>query len=255
MKKLFLILSSALLGLGISAQSLQILDASNNNITNSSYTEYNVDANITFPYDAPVEPRFYVVNTTGNAVDVFVKKVYLNVPSETINQFCWAGGCWTPNTFVSPGSQQIAAYDTTGNADALKPQFFSRASTSSPAFSGTCSIRYVAYLASNPNDSVYIDVNFTTLMSIDNVKENNKISAFYPNPARDVVFFNYQIENTDQVMISIFDLTGSKVKDLKFNSTNGTLKADISALKSGVYFFTLYVRNKAVLTRKIIVAK
>lgn len=255
MKKLFLIFTLSLEISLINAQSLQILDASYNNVTNGNYTEYNVDPNITFPNDAPVELRFYVVNTTSNAVDVYVKKVYLNVPSETLNQFCWASGCWTPNTFVSPGSHQIAAYDTTETAESLKPQFFSRASTSSPAFSGTCSIRYVAYLASNPNDSVYIDVNFTTLMSIDNVKENNKISAFYPNPAKDVVFFNYQIENTDQVMISIFDLTGSKVKDLKFNSTNGTLKADISALKSGVYFFTLYVRNKAVLTRKIIVAK
>ncbi|MCX7744323.1 MAG: T9SS type A sorting domain-containing protein [Flavobacteriales bacterium] len=255
MKKLFLILSITIIINKFSAQSLQILDASNNNVTNGSYTEYNVDPNITFPNDAPVEPRFYVVNTTGNPVDVYVKKVYLNVPSETLNQFCWASGCWTPNTFVSPGSQQIAANDTTGNSEALKPQFFSRASGSSPAFSGTCSIRYVAYLANNPNDSAYIDVNFTTLMSIDNVKENNKISAFYPNPAKDVVYFNYQIENTDQSMISIFDLTGSKVKELKFNTTNGTLKADISSLKSGVYFFTLYVRNKAVLTRKIIVAK
>ncbi len=255
MKKLFLIFSFSITMLSVSAQSLQILDASNNNISNSSYTEYNVDPNITFPNDAPVESRFYVVNTTNSTVDVYVKKIYLNVPSETLNQFCWASGCWTPNTFVSPGSQQIAAYDTTSNSEALKSQFFPRASSSSPAFSGTCSIRYVAYLANNPNDSVYIDVNFTTLMSVDNVKENNKISAFYPNPAKDVVFFNYQIENTDQAMISIFDLTGSKVKDLKFNSTNGTLKADISALKSGVYFFTLYVRNKAVLTRKIIVDK
>jgi len=255
MKKLFLILSFSIIILSVSAQSLQILDASNNNITNGSYTEYNVDPNIVYPNDAPVELRFYVVNTTGNPVDVIVKKVYLNVPSSTVNQFCWASGCWTPNTFVSPGSQQIAPYDTNSNSEALKVLFFSRASTSSPAFSGTCSIRYVAYLASNPNDSAYIDVNFTTLMSIDNVKENNKITAFYPNPAKDVVFFNYQIENTDQAMISIFDLTGSKVKDLKFNSTNGTLKADISTLKSGVYFFTLYVRNKAVLTRKIIVDK
>jgi hypothetical protein len=255
MKKLFLILSFSIIILSVSAQSLQILDASNNNITNGSYTEYNVDPNIVYPSDAPVELHFYVVNTTGNPVDVFVKKVYLNVPSSTVNQFCWAFGCWTPNTFVSPGSQQIAPYDTNSSSEALKVLFFSRASTSSPPFSGTCSIRYVAYLASNPNDSAYIDVNFTTLMSIDNVKENNKITAFYPNPAKDVVFFNYQIENTDQAMISIFDLTGSKVKDLKFNSTNGTLKADISALKSGVYFFTLYVRNKAVLTRKIIVDK
>lgn len=255
MKKILLISSLTFLINQISAQSLQILDASNNNVTNASYTEYNVDPNITFPNDAPVEPRFYVVNTTGNAVDVYVKKVYLNVPSETLNQFCWAGGCWTPSTFVSPGSQQIAAYDTTNNSESLKPQFFSRASGSSPVFSGTCSIRYVAYLANNPNDSAYVDVNFTTLMSIDNVKENNKISAFYPNPAKDVIYFNYQIENTDQALISIFDLTGSKVKDLKFNSTNGTLKADISSLKSGVYFFTLYVRNKAILTRKIIIDK
>lgn len=255
MKKHFLVITFSLLISLINAQSLQILDASYNNVTNGSYTEYNVDPNITFPSDAPVEPRFYVVNTTSNAVDVYVKKVYLNVPSETLNQFCWASGCWTPNTFVSPGSQQIAAYDTTGTAQSLKPQFFSRANASSPAFAGTCSIRYVAYLASNPNDSVFIDVNFTTLLSIDNMKENNKISAFYPNPAKDVVFFNYQIENTDQAMISIFDLTGSKVKNLKFNNTNGILKADISTLKSGVYYFTLYVRNIAVLTRKIVVVK
>lgn len=255
MKKFILIFTYSFVISLINAQSLQILDASYNNVTNGSYTEYNVDPNITFPNDAPVELRFYVVNTTSNAVDVYVKKVYLNVPSETLNQFCWASGCWTPNTFVSPGYQQIAANDTTETAESLKSLFFSRANTSSPAFSGTCSIRYVAYLADNPSDSVYIDVNFTTLMSIDNVKENNKISAFYPNPAKDVVFFKYQIENTDQTTISIFDLTGSKVKDLKFNNTNGILKADISTLKSGVYYFTLYVRNKTVLTRKIVVVK
>jgi len=255
MKKIYLFLVGILCYAGLSAQSLQILDESLNNLTNGSYSIYDVDPTITWPLDQPVEPKFYVVNTTSSTINVYVKKIYLNVPATTENQFCWASLCYNPNTFISTNSQLIGANDTTSYADVLKPQFFSKINSSVSDFAGTASIRYVAYVDGNPNDSAYIDVHFSTLASVENIKENNKITGFYPNPARDIVTFNYQIENTHDAYLSIFDLTGSKVKDIRFTSLSGSLKTDLSALKPGVYFYTFYVRGKALSTKRIVIAR
>lgn len=255
MKKIYLLFAIILGGGLASAQSLQIMDLNYNNLTNGSYAIYDVDPTITWPLDQPVEVKFYVANTSGSAVDVFVKKVYINQVPTTADQFCWALLCYNPSTIVSTNSQLIGAHDTTALADVLKPQFFSKASASEPDFAGTVTIRYVAYVDGNPNDSAYIDVSYSTLASVENIKENNKISDFYPNPARDIVTFNYQIENTQEATLSIYDLTGSKVKDIRFNALSGSLKTDLSALKPGVYFYTFYVRGKAIATKRIVIAR
>ncbi len=256
MKKIIYTLGMFFMIQMVNAQSsLWILDQNYNNVTNGSYTESNIDPLITFPVDAPIEPKFYVVNNSAAPVDVFIKKVYINSNADTKDQFCWAGGCWNPTTLVSPTSQSIASLDTTSTADALKPQFFSKGSGSSPDFSGSVTIRYIAFVASNPNDSVYVDVTFTSLLGEENIKENNKLSGFYPNPAKDFIYANFQIENPEATTVAIFDLSGSKVREIKFNSDNGILKADISALKSGVYFYTLFVSGKAISSKRLIIAK
>jgi hypothetical protein len=55
--------------------------------------------------------------------------------------------------------------------------------------------------------------------------------------------------------IRIFDLSGKKVKEFNLNASDNSVKADISSLISGVYFYTLSLNGKAVLTKRLVVSK
>ena len=65
---------------------------------------------------ANVSEMILYVRVTNNAADtsvVFCKKKYINtiVPGSD-NVFCWGGGCWPSNMFVSPDPEKIASGET-----------------------------------------------------------------------------------------------------------------------------------------------
>ena len=53
-----------------------------------------------------------VKNVSSNSVSVLCKKVQLKMLDSTEITMCWAGGCYSASTFISPNSQMMAAGQT-----------------------------------------------------------------------------------------------------------------------------------------------
>ena len=71
----------------------------------------------------------------------------------------------------------------------------------------------------------------------------------FPNPASDVI--NFELNGTDAKRIEILNLTGQVV--LSTSVSNGAASANVNELKEGVYLFTVYSNEGAILTDKFIV--
>jgi hypothetical protein len=78
----------------------------------------------------------------------------------------------------------------------------------------------------------------------------------YPNPVVDHAVVDYRILN-DQVKakIVIHNLLGNVVGEYALPSMENYVRFRTEGLSAGIYFYTLYIDNEGVMTRKLIVRK
>ncbi len=87
------------------------------------------------------------------------------------------------------------------------------------------------------------NLEYTT--GIKNNISDNKVNI-YPNPAKDII----NINNSNNSVLSIFDITGKQILCKKLNSNNS--KINVSNLLSGVYFVKI-AKSNVVTTKKLII--
>ncbi|NOS84412.1 MAG: T9SS type A sorting domain-containing protein, partial [Ignavibacteria bacterium] len=88
----------------------------------------------------------------------------------------------------------------------------------------------------------YFQVNETILINSPGLFN---ISQNYPNPSNPVSTIEYQIPEVSKVSLNLYDVKGSKVKELvNQNQEPGyySIKFDGNSLASGVYFYTIVVQ-------------
>jgi len=82
------------------------------------------------------------------------------------------------------------------------------------------------------------------------------IHDIYPNPVQDLAIIDYKMSN-DQVKakIVLHNVLGKPLGDYELSAEDTRIKIQTDELPSGVYFYTLYINNNGVFTRKIMVRK
>lgn len=82
------------------------------------------------------------------------------------------------------------------------------------------------------------------------------IHDVYPNPVSDYAFIEYRIINESvKANVVIHNILGMAMGDYELPSFETRIKIYTEDLAPGVYFYTLYLDNDGVLTRKLIVRK
>lgn len=87
------------------------------------------------------------------------------------------------------------------------------------------------------------------------VKSNLTVGQNQPNPFSGTTNINYSITERADVAVSIYNVAGARVMELNQGSQNAgnhTITVNASALKAGVYYYTLKAGGKSV-TKKMIV--
>jgi hypothetical protein len=88
------------------------------------------------------------------------------------------------------------------------------------------------------------------------VNEQIDISNIYPNPANDLVKFNYHIIDTSaKVKITIRNVLGSIVKEEELSPQAHQLEIAVNEYSAGIYFYTLSINNKSIITKKFLVRR
>lgn len=125
---------------------------------------------------------------------------------------------------------------------------------------GISSVKYVVFNRQNTTENIEIDLNFSVeeRTSKEDIYASNHIVLHdvYPNPVVDYAFVNYNLLNDAmEAKIIIHNILGNPVEEYSLPATENRVKIRADAMDAGIYFYTLYLDNEGVVTRKLIVKK
>ncbi|HNY03943.1 MAG TPA: hypothetical protein PKG48_15210, partial [Bacteroidales bacterium] len=151
MKKLilsFVLITLALAGL---AQSLSLSNIHGPITANSTIIQAGT------PDSVELITYLNVTNNSSSAKDILCKKTEINLLNNIEVTMCWAGGCYSASTYISPNAQAIdpGATNTEFSGHYTNANF-------NPIGSGESMIRWTFFDRTNPNDSVSVTVKYTT---------------------------------------------------------------------------------------------
>ena len=82
------------------------------------------------------------------------------------------------------------------------------------------------------------------------------LSDVYPNPSVRMAQFDYKFKNQSvKARISINSFIGNPVAEYTLDPERNTLPINVSDFNPGIYFYTLFLDNKNIVTKKLVVKK
>jgi hypothetical protein len=187
-------------------------------------------------------------NVSDKPITLIIRKVEALIGGTQKNYFCLAENCLDANVedhTVRIEPQQTYTVLQIALEGGLAP--------------GVSSVKYAVFNRSNPADTFEFEVNFQVEEQSDADIYNSDVVVLhdvYPNPVSDYAFVDYKIlDERVKASIIIHNLLGNPIDEyqLPFGENKVKLRAD--ALSAGIYFYTLYLDNEGVITRKLIVRK
>jgi hypothetical protein len=191
-----------------------------------------------------------VVNESTRSFEVRVRRVVVNEVPGSINYFCWVN-CYTPNVSVSLDKVNVNPGDTIRD-------FFG--DYESWGNIGATSIKYCFYDDSNEADSTCALVTFDINESPANIATftANKpiaIGNAFPNPANDKLNIPYHLASGKSAILNISDMLGKTINTISLQAGIQLASVDVSALHSGIYFYSIVSDGKVYETKKFVVAE
>ncbi len=188
-------------------------------------------------------------NTTDRPIILIVRKVTEQIGSTQKSYFCVDDNCLDQRTedFIIKieAGQTLTTLQIALEAG-LVP--------------GLSSIRYLAYNKSNPSQALEFDLEF----SAEEKREKQdvytskfiSIKEVYPNPVSDYAYVDYKIQSDAiKAKILLHNLLGNVISEYELPPTGTSVRMKADDLSPGIYFYTLYIDNEGVMTRKLIVKK
>lgn len=121
-------------------------------------------------------------------------------------------------------------------------------------------LRYLAYNKANPNQSMEVELNFEVEEKPGKATIYNSryitVYDVYPNPAVEEAFLDYDLASDNvNAKILVHNILGNIIGEYALSSLEKRVRIKIEDQSAGIYFYTLYVENEGVMTRKLIVKK
>jgi hypothetical protein len=237
MRKIYCVFFLLFIGLtGLKAQSFQLVDA-------PKVLQVNIGERVILPLT--------IKNTTDRPLQLMVKRVDRILGTGQVNYFCWDSDCYGSETERIPVSKRIDARSSTDKLKIILETGLN------PGFS---TVKYQIYDRDNPMDIIEYEVTFTIeeRKNADRIFENKaiRLNDVYPNPVKDFAIVDYNLIDRDvKAKVIIHNVLGSIVAEYELPYLENKVKIQTSDYNAGVYFYTLYLDNDGVMTRKLIVRK
>jgi hypothetical protein len=194
---------------------------------------------------APVRFR----NTSDKAITLIIRKVSEQIGSTQKSFFCFDHNCL---------DQKVEDYILKVDAGQTLSSF--QIALEAGLVPGVSSVRYLAFNKSNPSHAIDFEVNFTIDEKAEKPAIYNSrfitVNSVYPNPANEHAFVDYKVTSDHiKAKIRLHNLLGNVVGEYELSSAENLMRIRTDDLSAGIYFYTLYIDNESVMTRKLIVKK
>lgn len=188
-------------------------------------------------------------NTTDKPLTLVVRKVSSTLGGTQKNYFCPDNDCL---------DQQVE--DIMIRVEPRQTLSTIQIALEAGLANGISSAKFVVFNRYNSSETFEFDLNFA--VEERSAKENIFASPHiilhdvYPNPIVDYAYINYDKLNDDvEAKIIIHNILGNPIDEYGLPSGENKVKIRAESMNAGIYFYTLYLDNDGVVTRKLIVKK
>jgi len=212
-----------------------------------------VDSNLSIDSNVgtSVSTVIKVKNISNHIILLGIEKIEENIRSSQVSTFCIHNDCSENNIVLQH------------NIIKLYPgQVFDgfSASLETGLVPGNSSIKYLVYNLSDITESVEVELNYSIKeKSKEGVLYSSKVvelSDVYPNPVREKAIFSYTyLDPEKEAKIVIHSVLGSIMSEFWLSPYESRLTIPVINYNPGVYFYTLYIENEGVATKKMVVRK
>jgi Secretion system C-terminal sorting domain len=121
-------------------------------------------------------------------------------------------------------------------------------------------VRYIAFSKSNPGNNIEFDLNF----AVEETQEKQNIffskditiKDIYPNPVIENAYVDYHLlSERVKAKIVVHNILGNSVAEYALPSGQNIVRIKIDDVSPGIYFYTLYLNDESVFTRKMMIRK
>ena len=209
------------------------------------------DLNVVSEVGSETSTVIKIQNTTDHTIILGIKKIENNIRSSQSVKFCINNECINKDiAFENQTVELLPGHTFSG--------FSARLETG--LVPGTSSVKYQLYNINNYNESIEVELNYS-------IKEKSKegilytsdvveLSDVFPNPVKEKAIFKYNYINSEkEARIVIHSVLGSVIGDFTLSPYESQLIVPVSEYNPGVYFYTLYIDNEGVATKKMVVRK
>lgn len=188
-------------------------------------------------------------NNTSRPLTLIIRKSVVQIGTSQRNYFCDSGIC------LSEGVEEYIL-----KIDPAQTISHFQVALEAGLVPGISSIKYLISNRANANESLEIEVNFLVEEKIapTHIYSSRiiKLEEVYPNPSSDYAYVNYKVLNDNaRAKMILRNVLGTPVGEYDLPVSESRVKIKTEDLNAGIYFYTLYVDNKAVMTRKLVVRK
>jgi hypothetical protein len=190
-----------------------------------------------------------IKNTSTKSQFYIIRKVSSELSSSQKGYFCLDKNCLESSIEEFP--KRIEPGETTFTLNYV---------LESGIQSGQNTIRFQVFVKGNSTEVV----DYPVVVNV--VEKTQKPAIFqsrditiqdvYPNPVQDMAYMDYRIHNENvSAKVVIHNILGSPVSEIELSALQDKVKILTDEFVSGIYFYTIYLNNTGVLTRKLIIRK
>ena len=188
-------------------------------------------------------------NNTDKPINLIIKRVSEQIGTTQKNYFCIDDNCLDQRTedFVI----KVEPYQVINSFNVVLDAGLAQ---------GISSLKYLIINRSAPSDALEVDLNFLVEEKTEkeHIYSSNHLILhdLFPNPATEHAFADYRILNQEiKAKIVIHNILGNIIEEYDLPFADNRVKIRAESMNAGIYFYTLYVDNKGVITRKLIIKK
>ena len=191
----------------------------------------------------------HIKNTTDKPLFYVFRKVQDDLNSTQKGYFCLDKNC------LEPGTEEFSKKVEPG--ETLQNLYFT---IETGLLSGQHTLKFEIF----PKGSLHQSIEYPVSVTIDERSvrtlafrsKDITIHEVYPNPVTDVASIDYALHNDFvKAKVVIHNILGKAMGDYELPVSDNKIKIQTDELPAGVYFYTLYLNNEGVFTRKLIVRK
>ena len=229
------------LGLAVQAQSLRLVDT---NLNQNGVVGKDIVTNLKILNTSDQDVRYRIY--------VFAKQI----GSSQENLICLDDDCFKGSEIsrkgFSPYLTRTVKAGATDNTISLLLE--------SGLVQAVSSVIYRLENIDNPGDFTTFEINYEVSDFQDEgllySSKNVDLSDVYPNPVTEVAIFDYHLkDDSKEAKIIIHNVLGSIAGEYLLSPYEDQLKVSVDKFNPGVYFYSLYIDNEGVATKKLVVRK